>query len=67
MMDGLKIAAAMWPGQVALVCVVILKSKTLEPFMETAMYCLLALAFVVAAFVLLSRAFSDPPDQSHPD
>lgn len=67
MMDGLKIAAAMWPGPVALVCVLILKNEKLDPRMEIAMYCLLAVAFVVAVFVVLTRYFSDPPDQRHPD
>jgi preprotein translocase subunit SecG len=35
--------------------------------METALLCLVVVALVVAAFVMLTRAFSDPPDQSHPD
>jgi len=35
--------------------------------MEIAVYALLAIVFIVAAFVMLSRFFSDPPDQSHPD
>lgn len=66
-MDGLKIAAAMWPGPVALVCVLLLKSKILDPLMQTAIYCLLALALAVAVFVALSKKFSDPPDLNHPD
>lgn len=66
-MDGLKIAAMMWPGHVVLIGILILKNETLEPLMETAIYCLLAVAFVVAAFVMLSRFFSKPPDMNHPD
>jgi hypothetical protein len=66
-MEGLKIAAAIWPGPVVLVSVLILKNETLDPPMETAIYLLLGVSFVVAAFIMLSRLFSDPPDLDHPD
>jgi hypothetical protein len=66
-MDGLKIAAVMWPGHAVLIGIIILKSETLDQLMETAIYGLIAAAFIVAAFVMLSRFFSDPPDMNHPD
>lgn len=65
--EGLLIAAVMWPGPAVLIGMLILRNEELDPLMETAIYCLLALAFVVAAFVLLSRSFSEPPDFRHPD
>ena len=67
LMDELKIAAAIWPGHAVLICILILKNQRLEPIMETAIYGFLGLSFVVAAFVLLSRFFSEPPDMSHPE
>lgn len=66
-MDGLKIAAAMWPGHATLIFVLILKNETLDPLMETAIYVLLGVSFIVAAFIMLSRLFSEPPDLNHPD
>jgi hypothetical protein len=35
--------------------------------METAIYGLIAAAFIVAAFIMLTRFFSEPPDMNHPD
>lgn len=67
MIEYLKIAAVVWPVPMVLAVILILKNETLGPNMETAFYGLLALVFIVAAFVMLSRFFSDPPDQSHPD
>jgi hypothetical protein len=66
-MDYLKTAAAVWPFPIVLASLLILKNEQLDPIMETAIYVLLWLSFIVAAFVMLSRLFSDPPDQSHPD
>jgi hypothetical protein len=66
-MEDLKIAGAVWALPIVLVAIFIVKNETLDPTMETAIYILLGLSFIVAAFIMLSRLFSDPPDQSHPD
>jgi hypothetical protein len=66
-MEYLKIAAVVWPVPMVLAVILILKNVRLSPAMETAFYVLLGLVFIVAAFVMLSRFFTDPPDQSHPD
>ena len=66
-MDGLKIAAAMWPGHAALVGVLILKNQTLDPIMEASIYVLLGVCLALAAFVTLTNLFAEPPDQTHPD
>jgi hypothetical protein len=66
-MEGLKIAGAVWPLPIVLVAIFIVKNETLGPIMQTAFYLLLGVSFVVAAFIMLSRLFSDPPDLGHPD
>ena len=67
MMDGLKIAAVVWPAPAVLIGILLLRNENMGRSMETAIYLLLTVAFVVAGFILLSRHFSEPPDLNHPD
>lgn len=66
-MDHIRTAAVLWPFPITLACALILKNERLEPIMQTAIWCLIAFAFAVVVFALVSQRFSDPPDQIHPD
>jgi uncharacterized RDD family membrane protein YckC len=66
-MDYLITAAVVWPFPIVLASLLILKNETLDPIMQAALYTLIGIVFVVAAFVMASRLFSKPPDLSHPD
>jgi uncharacterized protein with PQ loop repeat len=67
-MDGLRIAAALWPFQAILIGLVYLHNNQpeLRAIMATFILCLLSVIVVLVAWVMVF-SLAEPPDLRHPD